>query len=205
MYNSDIKSKPRWLVQLHSDLKRHEGFREFAYPDPLSPLGREYGSLFGFRPAREVLQQLGLDESLGTPWTYGYGFTHGVTIDSRITREMANHKLYDEIYEHLRVLDKLVPTWHKMPDFVKTVLGNMAFNMGYNTLAQFKNTLAAFRRHDWDAAANGMVKSLWYRQVGTRGRELVWRMRNRQVQEEFKVADFSGVSTSFNTTATIVR
>lgn len=202
---NDIKAKPRWLVQVHADLQRHEGFREFAYPDPLSPMGKKNFKEAGYIPGRELMQKYGYRIQDGAPWTVGYGFTRGVNPDSRMSREQANHKLYDEIYEHLKVLDKLIPTWHKMPDFVKTVLANLAFNLGYNKLSEFRNTLAAFRRHDWDAAAKGLVNSLWYRQVGTRGRELVWRLRNRQVQEEYQVADFSGVSTSFNTTAIIVR
>lgn len=54
----------------------------------------------------------------------------------------------------------------------KTVLVDMSFNLGITRLSAFKNTLAAFARGDWPAAAKGMMASLWARQVGTRAQRL---------------------------------
>jgi len=51
------------------------------------------------------------------------------------------------------------------------VLQNMSFNLG-NKLFQFKNTLAAFERGDWIAASQGMLNSLWAKQVGPRAQRL---------------------------------
>ena len=45
-------------------------------------------------------------------------------------------------------------------------------------LSRFVKMIAAVRREDWGGAADEMENSLWFRQVGERGRELVRRMRN---------------------------
>ena len=45
-------------------------------------------------------------------------------------------------------------------------------------MAKFVKMIAAVKRHDWKGAADEMENSLWFRQVGSRGQELVQRMRN---------------------------
>lgn len=198
----------RWERQTLSDLERHEGFRPYAYPDPLSPMFRKYSSRrirWGFRPAREIMKELGItDPRLGSPWTVGFGFTRGVTPDSHMTIEEARPELYRELIAHLTVLDRLLPEWQLYPGFVKTVLANLAFNMG-SRLGQFKNTLRYFHQRDWLRAATNLEKSLWYQQVGGRARELVWRLKNEMVQPEFLVADFSNVRSSVTSTEEVKR
>ena len=45
------------LLQVVKDLGRDEGFREYAYPDPLSKLARTQKSKdWGFKPAREIMR-----------------------------------------------------------------------------------------------------------------------------------------------------
>lgn len=56
--------------------------------------------------------------------------------------------------------------WIEEHDPVRqAVLTELMFNMGPNTLKQFVNTLKAFRDKDYIAAAEGLKKSKWYRQV----------------------------------------
>lgn len=71
-----------------------EQYREFAYPDPASPLARATRGMkarWGYRPAREIIAEL--DESVrhlhGNPWTCGIGRTRGVTIDTRMSKAEA--------------------------------------------------------------------------------------------------------------------
>lgn len=197
----DIKAKPRWLVQAHADLQRHEGFREFAYPDPLSPMGRMNYKEAGFISGRELMQKYGWKEADGAPWTVGYGFTQGVTPDSIITKELADQKLYTVIYEHLSVLDNLIPSWIVLPMFAQTVLISLAFNLGYNRLRLFAPTLEKFKEEKWQEAARRLENTAWYKQTGTRARELVCRLKREQIQPKYLVPDFSGVSVSVDTTA----
>lgn len=57
------------------------------------------------------------------------------------------------------------------------VVVDMRFNLGPSRLRGFKNTLAAIGRRDFEAAANGMLKSLWARQVKSRAVRLAQMMR----------------------------
>lgn len=174
----DDVTKTELFQQYLADARKHEGFREYAYPDPLSELARRYKHLkWGFVPARELLNFIGEPESKGRPWTVGYGYTHGVTPDHRFTREMAEHKLKEVILDSIGDAKALVPNFEDQPDAIKTVLVSMAYNMGYNTLKTFKNTLRYCIIKDYPAMAAGMEASLWYRQTGLRAKELVKRVR----------------------------
>ncbi len=54
----------------------------------------------------------------------------------------------------------------------------MCFNMGLSSLLGFKQTLAAMKRGDYEAAAKGMEDSKWYREdVPVRAARLVRMMR----------------------------
>ena len=59
---------------------------------------------------------------------------------------------------------------------------NMAFNLGYTRLSKFTGLKAALDDRDWNKAADEMVDSRWYRQVGNRAKRLEERMR--QVSEK---------------------
>jgi GH24 family phage-related lysozyme (muramidase) len=156
------------------DIREAESYREFAYPDPLSGLARKYRHLpWGFKPARDLLNLIGEDESKGNPWTVGYGHTHGVNPDTRFSKEMAEHKLKEMAWDALITANKLVPNFYEHPEEIRRVLVDMAYNLGYNKLAKFKNTLRACREFRYEDMAKGMENSLWYKQVGTRAKKLV--------------------------------
>lgn len=185
-----IHKRPDWLVQTEADLDRHEGFREFAYPDPLSKLFRRHPrARWGFRPADIIMAELGetSNEREGRPWTVGHGFTSGVRPSSRISREHSRKRLEKEILEHLHVLEVLIPEWKEMPLFAQTVLVNMAYNMGLKRLSQFAPTLAVFKQRKWGRAARRLEKTLWYKQVGVRSRELCDRLLNQRIAPQHLV------------------
>ena len=184
---ADNFCRPRWLEQAHADLRRHEGFRPFAYPDPLSVLGKKYGKEFGYKPANEVLSRLGTNANDGAPWTVGYGFTKNVTPNTRIGREEADEMLYDEIIRHAHELDDLVPDWAQAPLYVQSTLVNLVFNMGKGGLSKFKNTLALFNAGKWAEAGKALTNSLWYRQVGNRAVELTNRMITGVIPDKYAV------------------
>jgi lysozyme len=50
----------------------------------------------------------------------------------------------------------------------KAVLVDMCFNLGITRLREFANTMGAVERGDYAAAADGMRKSKWAKQVGNR-------------------------------------
>jgi lysozyme len=142
---------------LVSDLKRDEGLRLKAYPDPLSG---------------------------GDPWTIGYGHTgpevrQGVTW----TQEQAEAALMADIEEHNAKLAAALPWVVGLDPARRRVLQNMAFNLGVGVpggkkgLLGFKNTLGMIERGEYARAADAMLKSLWAKQVGKRAVRLSNTMR----------------------------
>ena len=184
-------AETKLMLQVKKDLSRHEAFREYAYPDPLSPMGKKYrGWNWGKVAARELLGRIaGFKVEDGNPWTYGYGFTHNVTCDSRIQPVAAERQLESLILEMNLVLGETF-SWYKASSFItKTILINMAFNMGLSKLKGFKNTLEFIRKNDYENAARNMQLSLWYTQTGSRARELVERMRTQTIEPQYKAGD----------------
>lgn len=180
--------------QVASDLDRHEGYREFAYPDPLSKLQAKHpDEKWGFQPARDILSRLGVSyedaDKLGAPWTVGYGFTHGVNPDTRIPKQLAKRKLEELVLAVHRDLF-LTLTWYKDSTTVtKTVLINMYYNLGRAGLLGFRNTLRYISERNYKQAAVNMLKSLWAKQVGQRARELARRLETQEIPASFKVPD----------------
>lgn len=186
----NYKNLPYWLQQTLADLMRHEGFREYAYPDPESPLYKRHKKeRWGFVPADIILARLGEKASDGAPWTVGFGFTKGVTPTTRMSRTLAEEKLLPIALAHFNQLYRLLPEWDSYPDFVKTVLSNLIYNMGLDKLRGFKNTLKFFRAKEWKKAGDGLVHSLWYKQTGSRAKELVKRMRTGTIESEHKIGE----------------
>ncbi|UQP02223.1 glycoside hydrolase family protein [Burkholderia multivorans] len=82
----------------------------------------------------------------------------------------------NDIAETEAWLDRNLPWWRSLDPVRQRVLMNMAFNM-QGKLLTFVNTLAAIQRGDYAAAADGMLNSLWARQVGARAKRLADMMR----------------------------
>lgn len=59
---------------------------------------------------------------------------------------------------------------------------NLHFNMGLPTLREFVKTLDAAQDHDWERCAAELQNSRWYRQVGTRGEDLVEQIKTGRWQ-----------------------
>ena len=72
----------------------------------------------------------------------------------------------------------LYPDFDELPEEVQQIIANMMFNLGRPRLSAFKGMKAGVDSRDWNEAADQMVDSRWYRQVGARAERLVERMRN---------------------------
>lgn len=185
------KPSPKWLRQLVADLDRHEGFRQYAYPDPLSDIGRKYPASkygWGMKPAGPVLVALGLSEGKGRPWTVGHGFTKGVTYVTSITKEFSNRRLEQEALDHAAELDILLPEWRiAFPLYAQTVFANMIYNLGRDRLSKFTTTLTLAKHMKFAEAGENLRASLWFEQVGSRAQELVKRLETGKIAPEHQV------------------
>lgn len=182
------------ITQVTSDLDRHEGFMEFAYPDPLSGLYKKYPHAgWGKKPAVDILQKLGIDledaEKSGAPWTVGYGFTNGVNLHSRTSKTQAKRKLEELVHAiHHDLFATL--SWYKDTSTVtRTILINMYFNLGRKGLLGFRNTLRYISERNYRQAAANMLKSLWAKQVGRRASELARRLETQEIAAPYKATD----------------
>ena len=72
----------------------------------------------------------------------------------------------------------LYPNFDDLPEEAQQIIANMMFNMGRPRLTKFKMMKDAVDNGDWNEAADQMVDSRWYAQVGKRAERLVDRMRN---------------------------
>lgn len=135
------------MKQVYHDLRRHEGCRLKVY-----------------KCSADV-------------WTIGYGRTKGINQNTKpITQEQADVWLIEDTQEAVAIARTVVSNYNQLSPVRKSILINMAFNLGKPRLSKFKNTLRFIENEQWSSAAIGMLDSLWARQVGQRATELAARM-----------------------------
>ena len=133
-----------------------------------------------------LLAELERDEGFrAKPYKCTAGFNTvgiGRNLDARgITREEALFLAKNDVELCKAQLDKHLPWWRMLDEVRQRVLINMAFNLGINGLLGFKNTLAAVKAKNWQAASQGMLGSKWADQVGARAQRLAKMMRTGSV------------------------
>tara|TARA_R110000851_G_scaffold51080_1_gene121588 strand:- start:13 stop:609 length:597 start_codon:yes stop_codon:yes gene_type:complete len=64
-----------------------------------------------------------------------------------------------------------------VPDEVRSVITNMAFNVGRTSLGGFTETRRAMQEGDWSTMAEEMKKSDWYKEVPNRAGRLIERIK----------------------------
>lgn len=129
-------------MNLRDQLIEFEGWKNEAYPDPLTG---------------------------GEPWTIGVGCAKpGIFKGLVWSDEMISAQLDADIEEKTRQVEAALPWFGQLNEPRKAVLIGMAFQMGINGLLGFKNTLAAMRDERWANAAEGMRQSKWGKQTPKR-------------------------------------
>jgi len=129
-------------------------------------------------------------DHLGYP-TFGVG--HLITKDDPefgkpVDTEVSEERVWEAFEQDLDVaVDEcevlFEEEWHKFPGEVQEIVVNMMFNMGRPRLSKFKGMKRGVDSKDWNAAADEMVDSNWYRQVTKRADRLVARMRAVQIDD----------------------
>lgn len=100
--------------------------------------------------------------------------------DRGLSPDEIRYLLQNDIDLAIDDLNRGVPWWTGLDPVRQRVLANMCFNLGWPKLKGFVRTLAAIRRGDYAAAAQGMRESLWARQVGVRAERLAQMMERGQ-------------------------
>ncbi len=171
-----------WEEVTKEELRKDEALMLHAYPDPLSPMGRRLGraGIFrcgttGYLPPEERSR---LEE--GRPWTIGYGHAKPwVRYGVRVTEDRANQLLEVDLQAAINDARYLVgpSAWNGLNGARKSVLANMAFNLGRERLSGFKNMIQAVKDGRFADASLEMINSRWFQQVRNRASRLADRMR----------------------------
>lgn len=141
----------------------------------------------------KLREQLEIDEGvkyeiykdhLGYP-TFGIGHLvtdsdpeFGYDVGTPVSEQRVEEAFDIDVQVVLRECDKLYPDFDNLPEEVQQIIANMMFNLGRPRLSKFKGMKKGVDEKNWNTAADEMVDSRWYRQVGKRAERLVERMRN---------------------------
>ena len=140
----------------------------------------------------KLREQLKIDEGcvyeiyndhLGYP-TFGIGHLvresdpeNGSPLGTEISEDRVNEAFDADIEIVLSDCNILYPDFGDLPEEAQQIIANMMFNLGRPRLSKFVGMKRGVDEKDWNSAADEMVDSRWYRQVGARAERLVNRMR----------------------------
>ncbi len=123
-------------------------------------------------------------DHLGYP-TFGIGHLilesdpeHGEEDGTSVSEERVIEVFENDVKTVVSDCEILYPDFDDLPEEAQRVIANMMFNMGRPRLSKFKGMKRGVDSRDWNAAADEMVDSRWYRQVTNRADRLVVRMRS---------------------------
>lgn len=139
------------ITDIIGQLKRDEGFRPTPYLDSVGKKTIGYGHNLIAHPLPDV--------------------------EGGITVARAELILLDDIADIESTLARAIPWLTSLDDARQGVLVNMAFNIGVHGVLGFHNTLAYVQSKQYNVAADNMIASKWYTEVGVRAQRLVQQMR----------------------------
>ena len=102
---------------------------------------------------------------------------HGSPLGTPVSESRVIEAFEQDCENVLRDCDILYEDFDDLPEEAQQVIANMMFNMGRPRLSKFKGMKRGVDSRDWNAAADEMVDSAWYRQVTNRADRLVKRIR----------------------------
>ena len=130
-----------------------------------------------------VVHEIYLDH-LGYP-TFGIGHLvresdpeHGANVGTKVDEARCIEAFNEDVESVIKDCKILYSDFDDLPEEVQQIVAKMMFNMGRPRLSKFKGMKRGVDAKDWNAAADEMVDSAWYRQVTNRANRLVERMRN---------------------------
>lgn len=170
---------------LIAQLKSHEDFRAVPYLCSVNACTIGYGTNLQAHP--QYIPWLDLQAAARSGRLRGLPLRDALRARGmRWNEEQAETALREEVDACKRQLAARCPEFMSLAEIGEIpraeVLLNMAFNMGADGLLGFTNTLAMLRaaiegHGSYGRVADGMLNSLWAKQVGRRADELARQMR----------------------------
>lgn len=134
-------------MNLIDRIKKDEGFSTTVYKCPSGFSTIAYGYNLDANPLRLSTLEIAHAHTKGMP------------------EHEAERLLKLMIKQIEKDLSEKLSFWTELDSVRKDVLINMAYNLGVVGLLKFKNTLNHIGRGEYKLAADGMIKSLWAKQV----------------------------------------
>ena len=123
------------------------------------------------------------NDHLGYP-TFGIGHLvidtdpeYGEEVGTPVSEDRVAEAFDKDVRTVISDCERLYPDFDELPEECQLIIANMMFNMGRPRLKKFKGMKRGVDSRDWNAAADEMIDSAWYRQVPNRAGRLVKRMR----------------------------
>ena len=123
------------------------------------------------------------NDHLGYP-TFGIGHLvidtdpeYGEEVGTPVSEDRVAEAFDKDVRTVISDCEILYPDFDELPEECQLIIANMMFNMGRPRLKKFKGMKRGVDSRDWNAAADEMIDSAWYRQVPNRAGRLVKRMR----------------------------
>ena len=163
------RSKSNIGQELYSQLSLHEGKRNEVYEDS------------------EGIATIGIGFNLEEPSNRKKAESLGLSVKDmlsgkKVLSEKEIKMLFNEsLKQSIDDANKFLPRAGSHPEAVQKVLVDMSFNLGLTRLNKFKNMKKALLARDYKKAANEMIDSKWYGQVGDRSKRLVKMMRSAAI------------------------
>jgi lysozyme len=141
-------------------VKQHEGVKSKVYLDSqgIPTIG------VGFNLSRQ--------DSLQRISSVGANYQQVKSGKAALTDSQISTLLMQDLKAAYEQAQSLVPNWTSLPDSIKGVLTEMAFNLGKQGLSEFKNFLRYISTYDYAKASAEMLRSSWASQVGNRAQTL---------------------------------
>ena len=124
------------------------------------------------------------NDHLGYP-TFGIGHLildsdpeYGSSTGTEVSEDRVKEAFASDVVGVVSDCETLYPDFEELPEEAQRIIANMMFNMGRPRLSKFKGMKRGVDAQNWNAAADEMVDSSWYKQVTNRADRLVERMRS---------------------------
>ena len=124
------------------------------------------------------------NDHLGYP-TFGIGHLildsdpeYGSSTGTEVSEDRVKEAFASDVVGVVSDCETLYPDFEELPEEAQRIIANMMFNMGRPRLSKFKGMKRGIDAQNWNAAADEMVDSSWYKQVTNRADRLVERMRS---------------------------
>lgn len=159
------RAKDKFNQELYKQIALHEGIKPSVYKDT--------------KGKRTIGIGFNLDEPSNRKKAEAVGLDVQDMLSGRTLSDKEIKMLYNEsIKQAANDANAFLPRAGRQPPVVQKVLIDMAFNLGLTKLNKFEKMREALLEGDYNKAADEMIDSKWYNQVGNRSKTLVKMMRS---------------------------